>query len=83
MVKMSTPQLEASSILKAQIKTERIDMFFAPSKSLWTAKILILGSSTNIDHIHIIIMMANPNMELPVSLKPKLGLEGYGCFLYL
>ena len=44
-------------------------MFFAPSKSKYRAKILIMGLSKISDHIQINIKMPNSSQEPPVSFK--------------
>ena len=57
--------------LKPPIRTQRIWMFFAHSKSKLRAKILIIAISKTSDHIQIKIEMPNPSQEPPSSSKNK------------
>ena len=74
-IRIPTPSQEPPASSKAP-NEERTWMFFALSKSRWTAKIRIMGVSKTSDHIKIKIKMPNPNQEPPASSKaPNEDLE--------
>ena len=66
---MPNPSQEPPASSKPQIRTERIWMFFSPSKSRYRAKIHNKGKSKTSDYIQIKIKMPNLSQESPASLK--------------
>ena len=69
MIKMPNSSQEPPPSSKAQMMAQRTHMFFAPSKSRYSAKIRIMGISKTSDHIKIKIKMQNPSQELLASSK--------------
>ena len=67
--KLQISSQETQVFSTAKIRLWRTNLFFAPSKSIWSAKILNVGESKISYHIQMKIKMLNPSQEPSASSK--------------